>query len=192
METGSITYGAAHTRNDLEGILHLQKANLAQGLTPEEAREQGFVTVCHSFAQLKKMNEQEKHIIAKDEERVVGYCLAMTRLARRDIPVLISMFEVFDAITYRGGKISDYRYLVVGQVCVDKAYRGQGVLARCYAAYKARYQPAYDFAITIIDAANTRSLRAHQKLGFQDIHAYVDSRGTRWVVVLWDWMDKGE
>jgi len=182
-----IVYTTANSKNDLEGILKLQKANLALSLTKEEIQNQGFVTVDHSYDQLEKLNHQEKHIIAKDIEKVIGYLLAMTKRSRFDIPVLIPMFELFDTVSYNGKKISEYNYLVVGQVCIDKAYRGQGILDHCYAAYRQHYSTKYDFAITEIAGNNLRSLKAHKRIGFQEINIYVSPDKTEWVVVLWDW-----
>jgi len=181
-----IIYTTANSKNDLEGILNLQKINLPLSLTEDEIESQGFVTVDHSYDQLKNLNDRERHIIAKDNEKVIGYLLAMTKQSRSDIPILIPMFELFETIFYRDKKISDYNYLVVGQVCIDKAWRGQGVFDYCYAAYKEHYRSKYDFAITEIASRNVRSLKAHKRIGFKEINTYV-SDNTNWSVVLWDW-----
>src|SRR5437867_1650261 len=151
-----ITYIPVTTINDLEGILQLQKANLTRSLTADEIQSQGFVTVDHSYEQLKKLNDQEKHIVAKDKDKVIGYVLAMTPVSKNEIPILIPMFNVFDTIIYKGKKITAYNYVIVGQVCVDKAYRGQGIFDNCYAAYKKYYDGKYDFAITEIASTNIR------------------------------------
>jgi hypothetical protein len=47
-----IVYTTANSKNDLEGILKLQKANLALSLTKEEIQNEGFVTVDHYYDQL--------------------------------------------------------------------------------------------------------------------------------------------
>ena len=155
-----IVYTTADTQRDLEGILSLQKANLTEGLTTDEIKNQGFVTINHTYEQLEKLNEYEKHIIAKDGDKVIGYTLAMTKKSKFDIPVIIPMFNIFSKITYAGKQIADHNYIVVGQVCIDKGYRGQGVFDKCYAAYKKHYQDKYDFAITEIASTNIRSLNA--------------------------------
>lgn len=182
-----IEYTIADTTADLHGILALQKANLPDALSKEEIMSQGFLTVKHSFQILEKMNALEQHVIAKDGDRVIAYLLAMTTASKPDIPVLFPMFEVFDRVSFRGKLISSYHYLVVGQVCVDKQFRGQGVLDHCYVAYKNRFKDKYDFAITVIDASNQRSLRAHLKSGFKDIHRYFTDDGKEWSLVIWDW-----
>jgi ribosomal protein S18 acetylase RimI-like enzyme len=186
-----VIYTTSDSKNDLEGILALQKRNLAASLTKDEILSQGFVTVDHSYDQLARLNDHEKHVIAKDKEKVIGYLLAMTKQFRFDIPVLIPMFDLFDTISYNDKKISEYNYLVVGQVCIDKAYRGQGVLDHCYAAYREHYITKYDFTITEIAGTNLRSLKAHKRIGFKEINTYLSPDKTEWVVVLWDWKNPG-
>jgi ribosomal protein S18 acetylase RimI-like enzyme len=182
-----IIYKTADTQNELEGILSLQKINLTERLTTDEVQSQGFVTVNHTYEQLKKLNDYEKHIIAKDGDKVIGYTLAMTQNSKSDIPILIPMFNLFNEVVYAGKKITDYTYIVVGQVCVAKEYRGQGIVDNCYAAYKKHYRTKYDFAITEIASTNVRSLNAHYRIGFKEIETYEDPDSTKWVIVLWDW-----
>jgi hypothetical protein len=182
-----ITYTTSNTKEELDGILKLQKENLAHGLSVDEIQSQGFVTVNHTYDVLEKMNDLEKHVIAKDGETVISYCLAMTKESKFDIPVLVPMFEVFDQIVYKEKIISTVNYIVVGQVCVGKAYRGQGIFDNCYAAYKEFYSNKYDLAITEIASSNTRSLQAHKRVGFREIHSYIDPANTEWIVVIWDW-----
>lgn len=117
----------------------------------------------------------------------MAYLLAMTVHSKEDIPVLRPMFAVFEELSFAGKPLSHFRHIVVGQVCVDKRYRGKGVLDACYAFYKTTFQSNYDFAITEIDAANLRSLAAHKRIGFNEFHRYTAPDGKEWVIVLWDW-----
>ena len=185
-----IVYTTAQTDEEIVQILELQKKNLPQNLTNEQITTQGFVTVDHSFDILKKMNTTEQSIIAKNNDSVIGYLLAMTREARNDIPVLIPMFEAFNNVVYNNKKISEYKYIVVGQVCIAKAWRGQGILDDCYTAYKKHFRNKYDFAITEIHIKNKRSINAHYRIGFNSIHIYQDPKGDEWNVVLWDWRNE--
>jgi hypothetical protein len=181
-----IIYTTTDTKSDLEGILTLQKANLPQALSKDEKASQGFVTVSHTYEQLSALNDIERHIIGKDGDTVVAYLLAMTQQSARDIPVLIPMFEVFSEIVHRGRKVSEYKYIVIGQACVGKGYRGQGIFDEIYHAYRDQFSSKYDFAITEIDSTNERSTRAHERIGFRVVHTYEDG-GKTWLVVLWDW-----
>lgn len=182
-----IQYTASTKEEELQGILQLQQQNLTTALTAEEKQSQGFVTVVHSFADLQRLNNIKKHIIAKDGEKVIAYLLAMTVQSKEDIPVLQPMFDLFREIPFTGKTVADYRYLVVGQVCIDKAYRGQGIFDDCYAFYKETYKNKYDFAITEIAATNHRSLAAHKRIGFQEVHRSANPGDTEWVIVLWNW-----
>ena len=182
-----IIYTTAKTDEDLEGILALQRANLTVNLSPAEAVSQGFVTVIHSLDVLRNMNAIEPHIIAKHNESIVAYLLAMTKEGEKDLPILQPMFRMFREIEYSGRPVSSYRYLVVGQVCVDKAFRGKGVFDRCYQTYREVFQSKYQFAITEIATRNTRSLGAHNRIGFQEIHRYRAPDGEEWSIVIWVW-----
>lgn len=183
----TMIYTTSDSESDLRGILELQRRNLAINLPAEEVSSQGFVTVVHSYEDLKGLNDIEQHIIAKDGDQIAGYLLAMTAQSKTDIPILIPMFELFDRIVFQGKTIADFNYLVVGQVCVDKNYRGQGILDQCYAAYKNHFKGKYDFAITEIATRNARSINAHKRVGFSEIHRYRDPAGEEWSVVVWAW-----
>jgi len=182
-------FTTSDSKKDLEGILDLQKTNLALNLPADEIQSQGFVTVTHTYKQLSKLNAYEKHIIAKYDDKVIGYLLAMTEHSKSDIPILIPMFNMFNEATYNDKKIVDYKYIVVGQVCIDKSYRGQGILDKCYSAYKEYYGNKYDFAITEIEKSNKRSLNAHKRIGFKEIKTYTSPDNTEWVIVVWDWQN---
>jgi len=185
----SLSILTSTSEKDLHGIIELQKNNLPVNLTSEEISSQGFVTVIHSLPQLEKMNTIEQHVICKDGNKVIAYLLAMTDKSKDDLPVLIPMFKMFNNIRYRGKMISDYHYIVVGQVCVDKSYRGQGILDRCYGEYKNIFSKKYDFAITEIVTTNLRSLNAHRRIGFKEIQRFKGPDNIEWSIVIWDWLD---
>lgn len=175
------------TDTDLQKILDLQACNLATNISPEQALEQGFLTVKHELPVLKRMNNLEQGIMAKDGDVAAGYILAMSKACRNDIPILISMFDAFDQLLYKGKKLDAYRYIVVGQICVAEGYRGQGTFDKMYEAYRTLLSPKYDFAITEISKRNYRSLRAHARVGFETIHEFTAPDGEEWDIVVWDW-----
>ena len=177
-----IKYNTATTDKELRQILRLQAQNLPANISPEEARSQGFVTVRHDFELLKKMNSPYPHIIAKDEDEIVGYALVMLRSFAHEIPVLVPMFEQLDTLVFENKKLAEARYFVMGQICIDKKYRGKGIFAGMYGEMKNRMSGDFDYIITEVAAANPRSLRAHEKVGFKTIHQYFD--GENWEVVL--------
>ncbi|MDO9276341.1 MAG: GNAT family N-acetyltransferase [Lutibacter sp.] len=182
-----ITYTTSETAEDLFGIIALQKINLLENLTETERQNQGFLSVTHSLEVLNKMQSEARNIIVKDKDRIVGYALSMTKKSKYDIPVLIPMFELFDTIIYKGKLVSEYNYIVMGQVCIQKEYRGQGLFDGGYEAFKNYFKNKYDFAITEIASKNTRSRAAHKRVGFEEIYKYDDSEKAEWRVVVLDW-----
>ena len=177
------------TDAELQGILDLQLVNLLSEISEEEKTEQGFVTVRHSMEQLKLMHSLEPHVIAKDGEKVIGYILAMTKESKELVPVLVPMFEQFDVLNFGEKLLSAYDYMVIGQICVDKKYRSQGIFDKMYELYRSTFSERYDFAITEIAQSNFRSLKAHQRVGFNVIHEFDDST-QNWSIVLLDWKQK--
>jgi|SRR5690554_162018 len=182
-----ITYTTAKNEDELRGILALQKANLKKNLSEEEIKRDGFVTVDHTYELLNKLHDIAPHIIAKDKSEVVGYVLAMTKKSRFDIPIIFPMFEEFDNIVFKGKTVSDYNYMVVGQACIHKDYRGRGLVENCFRKYKETFADRYDFSITEIAMSNKRSLYAHRKVGYEVVHTYTDPEQNEWAIVIWDW-----
>ena len=184
-----IEFSLAKSDNDLLGIIELQKKNLLQNLTHEELKAEGFLTVQHDFKILKKMNLDEPGIIAKADDKVIGYCLAMTKKFRDEIPVLIPMFEMLETLYYKGMPLPRCRYYVMGQICVDEAYRGLGIFDGLYQKHKDTYSRDYDCCITSVSTRNLRSMRAHLRVGFKIIHTFRDLTD-EWNILLLDWNNK--
>lgn len=178
-----IDYTFAKTEEDLAGILALQVANLPGSISHEEALEQGFLTVVHDLDLLRDMNSPHPHTIAKEGDEVIGYALSMTEAFKERIPVLIPFIEKMQEMEWAGRPASDYRYILMGQVCVAKSHRGQGVFEGLYRKMQERMAPHFELIITEISDRNPRSLRAHEKAGCVEMIRYQVPDGERWVVV---------
>lgn len=174
------------TEEELHQILRLQQLYLRGNNDAAEEKEQGFVTVHHSFELLAQMHHLSPSIIIKDGDKVVAYALTMVNECRNLIPVLIPMFEMFDKIEYNHKALQEYKFYVMGQIGVHKDYRGKGLVAMLYNKHKEAYGGKYDFIITEISTSNARSMRAHEKAGFKTIHQFKDD-ADEWNIVLWDW-----
>lgn len=175
-----------NSSEELEQILQLQQLYLRGKTSRAEEADQGFLTVEHTLDTLTRMHRLEPSIIVKNDHELAGYALVMTRECRNFIPILAPMFENLDHLSYRNQLLSSYRFYVMGQVCVAKAYRGQGVFDLLYHKHKELLQSRYDFVITEIATRNTRSIRAHERVGFKPLHIYRDETD-EWSVVIWDW-----
>ncbi len=178
-----IQFTTASGMEDFEQILQLQKENMRLSKSALEEQEQGFVTVKHDLSILAEMNIEAQHIIAKDGNEIIGYALAMTRNFKDKIPILKSMFELLDNLEYKGNRIGDTDYIVMGQICIAKEYRGTGIFPGMYKLYFELYKPRYGCIITEVAARNVRSLKAHLNCGFEVIHSYIEDGFEEWIVV---------
>ncbi len=173
---------------DLQGILTLQRANLRKHLPTEVQADQGFVTVEHDAAVLTRMNQAAPSVIASDGDRVVGYALTMLPQFKADVPELLPLFASINALDYAGKPLREQAYYVMGQICVADGYRGRHLFDRMYEHHRAVYGDRYRLLITDISEKNTRSLRAHTRVGFEPLHSFYDpALDESWVVVVWNW-----
>jgi len=145
--------------------------------------------VSHDLKDLQLFSKHAPQLILKKDEKVIGYLLAMSKTLRETVPMLKPMFEQIDQIRYQGKSLNDSNYLIVGQVCVGKEFRGLGLIDKMFAKYRKLFKEEYDYAITEIVTSNSRSVRAHLRIGFEIIHTFQDDF-QEWNIVLWDWRNK--
>ena len=174
------------TVEELQQILTLQKQNLRGTIAITEEKEQGFVTVNHTLEILQQMHELEPSIIVKDNDILAGFALVMHRACSTLIPELLPMFTGLGKLVYKNKPLPEYRFYVMGQICIAKEYRGKGIFDMLYEKHKTELQHQYDFVITEVATRNTRSIRAHERVGFKNLHAHRDALD-EWAVILWDW-----
>lgn len=171
---------------EIIGIRDLQALNLKQNITAKEAVEQGFLTASFTIEYLQAMNSASPAIIAKDGDKVVGYALVARKDIRNGHDLVEGLFDAIDKCEYNGKLLRDVNYVVVGQLCVAKEYRGQDLVQKLYGHFRDCLSNQFTYLVTDIAQANTRSLKAHKKRGFQVINELMYG-GFEWDIVLWDW-----
>jgi hypothetical protein len=171
-----------------EGILALQRRNLRQSLSESQQAQDGFVYVEHDLPLLTRMALQSPQAIALAEGRVVGYSLSMRPSMAEWLPALQPMFEQFERMHWRGRRLGDFSYMVGGQVCVDHAWRGRGLIGALYACSRDAAGPEVELCLTEIALRNVVSRRAHERIGFIEVGRYSDAHED-WSVVAWPWWD---
>ena len=174
------------TPEELKEIVELQTQNLKQNIGSEEMKSQGFVTMTHNIDVLKQMNDLAPSVLAKEGDQLAGYALTMLKECRNLVPDLNSMFDLLDDLKWKGKELRQYQFYVMGQICVSLPFRGKGVFETLYDYHRKIYSPKFDFIVTEVATRNTRSMRAHEKVGFKIIHQHRDEID-EWAVVLWDW-----
>jgi GNAT superfamily N-acetyltransferase len=179
------TVSIASTHQHLEQILKLQQNYLAPELTSDEQRDEGFVFVEYEFSLLKRMADKLPQAITLADNQVVGYCLSLPLTLQSELPILKPMFNQFNCCSYKDVSLNDYNFFVGGQTCVDRQYRGQGLMARMYNHIQNSLTSDYDLCVTEIATRNLPSVRAHEKMGFEVISKYSDEK-EEWVIVAWN------
>ncbi len=183
-----IHFTTVATPDDVRQILDLQARNLPGALSAETMASQGFVTVRHDPVVLQRMNDASPAVIAKADGQVIGYALVMPRAFAPDVPILAPMFALLDGLSWRGRPLrDDPRWFVMGQICVADGYRGRGVPDGLYQHMKDTYRSRYDFVITEVAERNTRSMRIHERVGFQTLQTHRDdATGEVWRMIVMD------
>jgi ribosomal protein S18 acetylase RimI-like enzyme len=171
---------------EIIGIRNLQELNLKRNITSQEAIDQGFLTADYTIEYLQEMNSACPSIIAKDGEKVVGYALVITKDIRNGHDLVEGLFDAIDRCEYKGKLLRDVNYVVVGQLCVAKEFRGQELVQKLYEHFRDCLSNEFIYLITDIAQSNVRSLKAHKKRGFQVINQ-MSYGGIGWDIVLWDW-----
>jgi ribosomal protein S18 acetylase RimI-like enzyme len=185
IENMEIIFDIASTDQHFEQILQLQRENLFSAISAERQPQQGFVFAEHNLPLLKRFAEELPQVIALSNDQVVGYNLGMPVSMRNEIASLVPMFDEFDRCEYKGKPLASYRYMVGGQVCVHKDFRGHGLLSKLYQETKNRLPSGYQLCVTEVAARNAAGINAHQKMGFEVVSAYHDGKEL-WKIVIWD------
>jgi ribosomal protein S18 acetylase RimI-like enzyme len=164
-------------------IKSLQEKNLRQHLTDEEAASQGFLTASYTLQYLREMNAAFPSVIAKENDLVVGYAMITKKEVREGHDLLKDLFNNIDRCQYEGKILRDVNYVVVGQLCVAKAYRGLNLVKRMYDHFAEVVKAFHPYIVTDVDCDNHRSLKAHAKAGFEVIDSLLYG-GKKWNIVI--------
>lgn len=174
------------SEEELGQIHELNKKNMRTTAMTEEQMREGFVSWLYAPELLRQMHTIAPSIVVKDGNKIAGYALTATKEMcsfHRDLQTLFTHLQKIKSGT---GPLSDFTFYCMGQICVDKDYRGLGVVNLLYQKHKEIYGGKYQLLITEISTSNIRSQKAHEKTGFKTIYTYRDQLD-EWNVVAWDW-----
>lgn len=171
------------TEADLYSIIDLQQKNLAKNISQKEAFEQGFTFVEYDFNLLKRICDAEPAIVARENNKLIGYAIILTRAFGSQIPELAPMFTLFDTLPYEKQKFGNASYVLIGQICIAKEFRGRGIFDQLYNQIIASLSSRFEYLITEVAVRNTRSMNAHQRVGYNVFHSYEDI-GEKWNTLI--------
>lgn len=163
-------------------VVRLNALNRKTNLSEDEKRTQGFVSWTYELDLLQKMNACCPSIIAMDGEILAGYALVAVPEARSFHNELDLLLKKIEAFPYLGKPIQDYAFYMIGQLCVAKEYRGLQLSDKMYEFHQQYYQSRFDIMVTTVVLENARSIRVHERAGFDTISDIEDHFGT-WRVI---------
>jgi predicted GNAT superfamily acetyltransferase len=75
--------------------------------------------------------------------------------------VIAKMLDTYDLVKFDGKPLSSYSSYIYGPVCIDRTYRGRGLLRGLYEAQKQDLAGKFDVGVAFVSRSNCHSLNAH-------------------------------
>jgi len=139
---------------DIAGITILQDPNVID--------RGGGLSVRQTADWFKRSMLEMPIIVARRDGKVVGYVLSTSLAAKSHVPIVQAMLRSFPAPP------DCYLY---GPVCVAETERGKGLAGIMFEKLSARLPGRT--AMTFIRADNAPSLKAHRKMGMQELGTFM-------------------
>jgi len=139
--------------DDIPGILLLQEANLAE--------RGGGLAVRQTADWYRRAILERSIVVGRHDRKVVGYVLGTSLAAKAHVMIVQTMLRLFPPPP------DCYLY---GPICVAESQRGKGIAGALFEVLKTHM--AGRPAMTFIRADNIPSLRAHRKMGMNELGAF--------------------
>ena len=160
-------------QNDIDGILSLQGKYLYSKLSEEE-RKGGFVTTPFTVGQIEEIIEQNGIFVAENErDIIVAYAFAGSWKYFEQWEIFNFMVSRFQILSFNGNRITTENSFQYGPICIDKKYRGTGLLNLLFEEMRIEFYKKYPISYTFINKVNAISEIAHtKKLGWEIIDEF--------------------
>jgi hypothetical protein len=145
---------------DIQGVLALQELYLVSNLTEEE-KKSGFVTTPFSAEQLTYVINNEGLFIAKDNQKIIAYIFAESWDFFQQYPIFDYMISLFPKLSFLDFEINSITSFQYGPICIDKKYRGKGLIKSLFEFMRIHIVKKYPLSLTFINKINIPSLKAH-------------------------------
>ncbi len=172
--------------DEIDAVLRLH-AKYQIDTIAEEDKTDGFVTTSFTIEQMTRLIEEENGLfIAKDNERVVGYAMAASWAFWSAWPIFSYMINRLGEFDFQGTKLTVENSYQYGPVCIDKEYRGTGLIEKLFEFSAEAMSNRYGVLVTFINKNNPRSYKAHtQKIGLEVIGEF-EFNGNQYYELAYD------
>lgn len=170
---------------DLIEIRKLQEKHHYKNVSEKEKLKEGFVSVKTSISLLKEINK-EGIFVAEKDNKLLGYVFPLTLKHTKKISLLGPFIKRFSKIKYKNKKLSDYKWIIAGQILVDKEYKGKGIVEELWKSFIKLMRKKYELIISEVSSQNPRSLHVSTtKLNLEILKKYY-AEGRNWYIVVYD------
>lgn len=145
---------------DIDGVLALQELYLVSNMSEEE-KQSGFVTTPFTIEQLAYVIGIEGLFIAKDNGKTVAYIFAESWNFFSQYPIFEYMISLFPSLSFKNFEITSTSSFQYGPICIDKKYRGKGLIHLLFEFMRIHVMKKYPLSLTFINKTNAPSLKAH-------------------------------
>jgi hypothetical protein len=154
------------TPKDIDGVLALQGKYLVANLSDEEKKE-GFVTTPFTTTQIEQIIKENGLFVATNNQGVVAYVFAGSWNYFSQWPIFTFMTNRFADLSFMNVAPTTNNSFQYGPICIDKPFRGSGLLNDIFEFMRLSLKEKYPISITFINKINERSIKAHvNKLGW--------------------------
>lgn len=124
--------------------------------------------------QIKEIILENGIFVAENENAtIVAYAFAGSWKYFEQWKIFNFMTARFPKLSYKGREITTGNSFQYGPVCIDKNYRGQGILNFLFEEMRIEFLKKYPTSITFINKTNVISKVAHtKKLGWEIIDEF--------------------
>ena len=141
-------------------IVRLNAANFIGNLAEEERRD-GFLSAIFTPQQVAAMAADLGITVALDGDAVAGFVCAFRNDFDHGSPVVAKMIASYGDVKFDHRPLTSYSTYAYGPVCIDRAYRGKGVLRGLFEAQKQDLAGQFDVGVALIARNNPHSMQAH-------------------------------
>lgn len=150
-------------KNDIDGILSLQDKYLYSKLSEEE-RKSGFVTTPFTESQIEEIILQNGIFVADNEDgAIIAYAFAGSWKYFEQWEIFNFMVSRFPKLSFNGNEITTENSFQYGPICIDKNYRGTGLLNLLFEEMRIEFLKKYPISVTFINKVNAISESAHTR-----------------------------
>jgi len=151
MKTIGNTEIAIACESDLDGILALQAAN--------QMSNGGTLSASFSRSRLLSTMKEMPLLVARRDDRVIGFLMNSTTEMSIDIPIICAMLNAYP--------LRSHNAYVYGPICIETLARGKGLAQAMFMELRLLH-PGRE-GVLFIRSDNESSIKSHRKMGMREV-----------------------